>query len=162
MSIDVRLRRWSPADAEWYAEQVLEDEIQRWTIERRDRSAQDVRSAIERLTPDALSWVIVEAASGERLGDAAVEMLDEVASATYWVAKQARNRGVATAALRAMVERCAAYGARRVELEIHADNVASHRVAEKVGFRHAGSSNHPVLGPCVRYRMALAGGGSGA
>jgi RimJ/RimL family protein N-acetyltransferase len=57
----------------------------------------------------------------------------------YWVVREARGRGVATEALR-VLSRWALeeLGLVRLELTTDPDNVASQRVAEKVGFRHEG------------------------
>jgi ribosomal-protein-alanine N-acetyltransferase len=151
----IGLRRWTLADADWYAEEAREAEIQKWTTERPDVCAEQVRRAIDGCGSDPTAWVIVDPATGERLGNASVELLGEAASACYWVAKHARGRGVATEALRLMIEECRARGALRMELEIHQDNMASKRVAEKLGFSPAGESNHPMLGRCDRYSMRL-------
>lgn len=151
----VALRRWTPADADWYAEQAHESEIQKWTTERADVSAEQVRASIEGCGADPTHWMIIDVDTGERLGSASVEMLGEAASACYWVAKHARDRGVATEALRLMIDECAARGALHIELEIHQDNVCSKRVAEKLGFKTAGESNHPMLGRCARYSLRL-------
>ncbi|MGH3621317.1 MAG: GNAT family N-acetyltransferase, partial [Sciscionella sp.] len=91
----------------------------------------------------------------QRLGNAAIEFLDGVASPSYWVAAKARGRGVATAALRLMLGEAIARDTHRVELEIHRDNAASRRVAEKLGFFLVGTTKHPVLGPCIRYSLLV-------
>lgn len=151
----VGLRRWTREDAEWYAEQASEAEIQKWTIERADVCPEHVAEAIESLGCDATAWAVVDLVTGERLGNASVELLGEVASATYWVAKPARGRGVATEALRLMIDESALRGAQRMELEIHQENVSSRRVADKLGFTAVGQTSHPELGPCVRYSLRL-------
>ena len=56
----------------------------------------------------------------------------------YWVLPQARRRGVATAALRAMTERAFAAGAERIELVTHGENAAAQRVAMAVGYQREG------------------------
>jgi RimJ/RimL family protein N-acetyltransferase len=61
------------------------------------------------------------------------------AEAGYWVAAQARGRGIATAALRLV----AAWALEelelaRLQLTVHDDNVPSQRVAEAAGFRREG------------------------
>jgi RimJ/RimL family protein N-acetyltransferase len=57
-----------------------------------------------------------------------------VGELSYWVLPHARGRGVATAAVRAMLELARDIeGVRSVVLDIEPDNVASIRVAERVG-----------------------------
>jgi len=63
----------------------------------------------------------------------------EAAETGYWVKREARGHGVATAALRLMI----AYafeqvGVERLELMAETPNVASQRLAEKLGFRREG------------------------
>jgi putative acetyltransferase len=61
------------------------------------------------------------------------------AEAGYWVDRQARGRGVGTAALNAVVEWAfAALALRRVELHAAVENQASRRVAERAGFEQEG------------------------
>jgi RimJ/RimL family protein N-acetyltransferase len=56
----------------------------------------------------------------------------------YWVLPEARRRGVATAALRAMTERAGAAGAERIELVTHPDNAPAQRVAMAAGYQREG------------------------
>lgn len=56
----------------------------------------------------------------------------------YWVAPQARGRGVASMAARAVSDWALDNGARRVELEAEVENLASLRAAYKAGFRREG------------------------
>ena len=64
----------------------------------------------------------------------------------YWVAKQFRGRGIATAACTALTaylfER---YGLRRVEAHAHGGNAGSQRVLEKSGFKHEGILRDAVI-----------------
>ena len=65
---------------------------------------------------------------------------DGCAEVGYWVAAEARGRGVATAATRAAARW--AFGVvpelARIQLRADAENVASNRVAEKAGFTREG------------------------
>ncbi|GAB1823311.1 GNAT family N-acetyltransferase [Herbidospora sp. RD11066] len=56
----------------------------------------------------------------------------------YWVAPWAREKGVATAALRALTAWAFEHGAPRVHLVAEMENVASQKVALAAGFRHEG------------------------
>jgi len=80
-------------------------------------------------------------AAGELLGaiDLATSPEREAAEIGYWVKREERGRGVATAALRLM----AAFafeqvGVERLELMTETPNVASQRLAERLGFRREG------------------------
>ncbi len=88
--------------------------------------------------PLARTFVIVDAQSGELLGATEVR-LGEVGSIGYWIAKEARGRGVATRATK-LLSRWALGEAdvQRLELTTHPENIASQRVAEKAGFTREG------------------------
>lgn len=66
---------------------------------------------------------------------AAIRSTDHpVGELSYWVLPQARGRGVATAAARAMLDMaCGMEGIRSVVLDIEIGNLASIRVAERLG-----------------------------
>jgi RimJ/RimL family protein N-acetyltransferase len=69
--------------------------------------------------------------------------LGEIGSIGYWVGPWARNRGVATRALRLLgAWAIRDGGVRRLELITHPDNLASQRVAEKAGFVREGTRIH--------------------
>jgi RimJ/RimL family protein N-acetyltransferase/nitrite reductase/ring-hydroxylating ferredoxin subunit len=105
---------------------------------------------------------IVDQASDRLLGSIGIRMGDgpRRASIGYWVAPEARGRGVATRALRLMVR----WGFERLRIERLAlwtvpGNRASHLVAQKVGFRYEGLARNweadregqPV--DCVMYSL---------
>jgi RimJ/RimL family protein N-acetyltransferase len=86
----------------------------------------------------ARTFLIVDATSGDLYG--AIEVrLGEVGSIGYWIATEARGRGIATRAT-ALLSRWALRvgGVQRLELTTHPDNLASQRVAEKAGFTREG------------------------
>jgi RimJ/RimL family protein N-acetyltransferase len=57
----------------------------------------------------------------------------------YWVAAEARGRGVATRAVRLLADwGRAELGLTRIDVLPHRDNAASRRVAEKAGFTETG------------------------
>lgn len=133
----VRLREWRAADAEWYAVESRDEEIQRFTTEPPTLSEDDVARAIARLAelPDSVGFVVTDARTGRRQGNIALYLKDGVGHVSYWIAAEARGQGAATRAVRilsrwafavfAIVELC---------LETRVDNLASRRVAEKAGF----------------------------
>lgn len=63
------------------------------------------------------------------------------ASIGYWIAAPARGRGICTRALRLLSRH--ALAELQLRLITDPDNVASHRVAEKVGFQREGASRAP-------------------
>lgn len=152
MGATIRLRRWRPGDAAWYAEAVLDAEILRWTTEQPGTTAADVRTAIAGLPDDAQAWVVLDV-RGRRVGNASIATHGDVAEPAYWVIASARGRGIATAVLRELTARSISAGAASVEVVVAAGNAASRRVAEKVGFVEIGVEDHPRLGDSIRYRF---------
>jgi len=98
------------------------------------------------------NFVIEDTESGRFLGSVAVNRIDRVnrtAGLGYWVRTNMSRKGVATAAAR-LAARFAFedLGMRRIELFIRYDNIASRRVAEKLGAMREGT---------LRNRMFLHG-----
>jgi RimJ/RimL family protein N-acetyltransferase len=87
-------------------------------------------------------FVIVDAHRDDLVGSIGLMRLDEerlVAEVGYWVAEEARGRGIATRALRAGSRWAVGeLGVQRLELMTHVDNVASQAVAEAAGFVREG------------------------
>jgi RimJ/RimL family protein N-acetyltransferase len=111
---------------------------------------QDARGWIASRTPgdeSSKTFLIVDATSDQLLG--AIEVrLGETGSIGYWIAKEARGRGVATRATRLLAEwAVTAGGVQRLELTTHPDNVPSQRVAEKAGFTREGVLRSQVRFP---------------
>jgi RimJ/RimL family protein N-acetyltransferase len=134
----VVLRDWRLGDADWYAAEVRDPEIQRWTSESPTLTAAEVILAIVALErqPDSIGYVICDTATGQRLGNIALRCHDTVGEASYWVAASARGRGVATRALRLLSDwALAALDLSELRLWARAGNLASQRVAERAGYR---------------------------
>ena len=89
---------------------------------------------------ESYPFAITDAGSGELLG--AIEVHARGGTVGYWVASGARNRGIATRALRLV---CDLVPERPLRLTAHPDNAASQRVAEKAGFRRVGLAPHEPL-----------------
>ncbi|WP_020575378.1 GNAT family N-acetyltransferase [Actinopolymorpha alba] len=139
------LRPWHTDDAEWYATQSNDVEIQRNTAEPAHLTAAPVAEEIARYAADPRypGWAICEADSGELLGNAGVDLAHGEVS--YWVAAAARGRGIATRAVRLM----AAYAFEISELEelrlwVKPGNAGSARVARKAGFTRAPELDNDV------------------
>lgn len=123
-------------------------EIDRWTRIPSPYTQAHAREFITKTEENA--FAIVGSESGELLGGIEARLHDEgVVDIGYWVKADARGRGVATRALvltaRHAVEELEAL---RVQLTTDPLNVASQRVAEKVGFRREGilRSLHEIKG----------------
>jgi RimJ/RimL family protein N-acetyltransferase len=89
-----------------------------------------------------IPFVIADAADDAVLGATGLGNVVKdrsTAEIGYWVARGVRGRGIATRAAR-LVSRWAVleFGVQRLELVAHIDNVASQRVAERVGFTREG------------------------
>src|SRR5207247_2412775 len=86
---------------------------------------------------EAYNFAIVDAADRALAGSIALRVLRfNAGHIGYWVTREARGRGVATAALRALCRWAVdALDMKRLELLTDPENVASQRVAEKAGFQ---------------------------
>jgi RimJ/RimL family protein N-acetyltransferase len=74
----------------------------------------------------------------------------------YWVAASTRGRGVATRALRVLSRHALdVRGLQRVDLITDPDNIASQRVAEKVGFEREGVLRAHLRHPDGRVRDSV-------
>jgi RimJ/RimL family protein N-acetyltransferase len=88
---------------------------------------------------DRLPLAIADAETDDYLGSIDIR-LGETASIGYLVKREARGRGLATSAVRLVVDWAAReHGIRTFALTTNPDNVASQRVAEKAGFRRVGT-----------------------
>jgi RimJ/RimL family protein N-acetyltransferase len=160
---DIALRWFKRDDAAAIVEICLDPEIVRWTYMPDDLDVRSARAWIDRRQHArrfgrTASFAIVERASvghddgdghdgrgrrgGALLGQCgvAVDRARNVGEAFYFVAAQARRRGVATRAL-CLVVRYAfeTLALERVELKIDPANAASQGVAEASGFVYEGT-----------------------
>lgn len=141
---EVVLRPWRLEDVSAVAAACRDPEIERWlalvpqpyTEDHARLYIQDCIDAPE----DRLPFAIADASTGDVIGsiDMRINRL-LTGHVGYWVAAEARGRGVAPDALRALsrwaIENL---GLGRVELVTDPENVASQRVAEKAGFQREG------------------------
>ena len=104
-------------------------------------------------------WLVTDPADGTLLGCCGLTLLpEERGEVGFWIAPQARGRGVATAATRLMCrwgfqER----GLQRIEWLAFVGNEPSRRVAEKAGFRLEGTCRARLVQRGVRKDAWLAG-----
>lgn len=94
-----------------------------------DRGAFDAWIARQRGAAEVSSYVVTE--NGGFAGTAAVFSVDGDREVTYWIARHAWGRGVATEALRILVSR---EPERPLFARVATHNAASRAVLEKVGF----------------------------
>lgn len=137
---DVLLRPWKIEDATWYV-QVRDEEIFKWTTERRELTVTEAERAIRRVNenPDVFSFAIVDCRTNELVGNIALvrdRQNPRTCELMYWLAPEGRGRGFATKAggllCRAAFERL---GFESITLKTYAGNVRSQQVAERIGFQ---------------------------
>jgi len=145
----ILLRLWRTDDAGWYVAARDEDVFQ-WTTERRDLTVLETEEAIQKVNDndDIFTFAVADSTNNELLGNIAL-VRDETDSYTgevmYWLAPQGRGRGVATTAVKLLVEWAfAELGFERITLQTRRDNVRSQRVAERLGFQRSGTRGEGV------------------
>jgi RimJ/RimL family protein N-acetyltransferase len=134
----VLLRRFEASDVPAIVAACQDPDIPRWTSVPAPYTESDARAWLE--SGEEESFAVVDRSSGGLLGSIGVRFLgDGIAEVGYWVANEARGRGVAT---RALVLVAAwvfdDHGVRRLQLRADTENAASQRVAEKAGFVREG------------------------
>jgi RimJ/RimL family protein N-acetyltransferase len=152
------LRPWRLEDVPRVAEICTDPEIPRWTRVPSPYTEEDARTWIEQTIRDwddrrHAAFAVTDAHSGEVIGAIGLRLPEDYAvqgSIGYWVAPEARCRGVAVGALR-LVARWALgeLGLPRVQLVTDPENVPSQIVAERAGFSREG---------ILRSYMELTGG----
>lgn len=140
---DFLLRPPSAGDADAIVEEFTDPEIPRYIpLVPQPYGREDAEWWIDHCTRawregTGCPFVIEDAESGALLG--AIDLRPQSGSIGYWIAARARNRGLATRALRLL---CDWHTERPVWLMTHPENTASQRVAEKAGFRRLGLRPH--------------------
>jgi [ribosomal protein S5]-alanine N-acetyltransferase len=144
---EVRLRQWRLEDADDVAVMVDDEHLRPWSVMGADledwirREVAEVRGpsrAICLADDDrALGRVAVRPSelASEAVRCNAVREADRPAGElSYWLVPEARGRGLATGAVRLMMASVVAgTGLRSVVLDIEAGNMASERLAERLG-----------------------------
>jgi len=141
------LRPWRLEDVPRVAEICQDPEISRWTRVPFPYGEEHARAWIEQTERDwdeqrHGAFAVTDRVTGEVLGAIGLRLHEDYAlqcSIGYWVALEARRRGIATAALK-LVSRWALreLGLQRVQLVTDPENEPSQRVAEAAGFRREG------------------------
>ena len=86
-------------------------------------------------------YLIEDTENGTILGGANLRLFDpmrETVELGYWLFVASRGRGVATRAVRALVEDSHSRGINRVEAHVRIGHTASERVLERAGFEREG------------------------
>ena len=138
---DLVLRAWTFDDVPAIAEACRDSEIARWIpfvpVPYTQRDAAEYVEACLAAAEGRYPLAMTAAGDDRLLGsiDLRVNVM-RIGHIGYWVAREARGRGVCTHALR-VLSRWALdeLGLGRLELITDPDNHASQRVAEKVGFK---------------------------
>lgn len=91
--------------------------------------------------PTGAAFAVVDAATAEPVGMCGVDTWSstDVAQFGYWLAAEARGRGLATRAVVLMTSWLFELGAARVFLTIQSENTASAAVARRAGFTFEGT-----------------------
>lgn len=137
---EVVLRPWHPDDAEWYVH-ARDEQVFRWTTERRALTVQETAYAIQQTNDDdtVFAFAIADSQSNKLLGNIVVvrdQTKPQTVEVMYWLAPQGRGRGVATEALQLVVAWAfSALNVDRILLQTHVDNIPSQRVAVRAGFQ---------------------------
>ncbi len=143
---ELGLRQWRPGDAAAVTASCQDPEIPRWTVVPRSYTERDAREWLagrdaEREAGRELS-LAVTGADDTVLGSIALsgfEWADAKAEIGYWVAREARGRGLGVRATRLLSRwGLATLGLERIELLANPGNVASQRLARSAGFTREG------------------------
>lgn len=147
----LRLRLLRASDAELLFPLLADSELSRWMTWPPHESIADTRAYLHEVETafaagTSLQWAIFE-------GDTFCGVIDldairrtrfavrlDTAELAYWLAPAARGRGIATAAARAVLAHAfGQLGLHKITTGCFAENKASRRVLERVGFRLVGT-----------------------
>jgi RimJ/RimL family protein N-acetyltransferase len=133
------LRRPAPEDADALVAACQDPEIPRWTNVPSPYTREHALEWINREDPRVLSFLGFE--DEQLVGSFSLLEIDldaEYAEVGYWVAKEARGRGLATEGVERLKLVADQLGVTRLELLAHKDNAGSRGVARKAGFVDTG------------------------
>ncbi len=137
-SVTVVLREVAPGDLDAFFAHQLDAEANRLAAfvgkDPRDRAAFDARWARILASPRNVNRTIV--AAGQVVGHVACFPQDGELEVTYWLGREFWGRGLATQALRAMLQ---LVPTRPILARCATDNVSSLRVLQKCGFTITGT-----------------------
>jgi RimJ/RimL family protein N-acetyltransferase len=152
---DLTLRPPRPGDADAVTAACQDPAIQRWTLVpspyRREHAVQWLAGAPAGARAGETVTLLALDADGRLAGSFSLMEIDfdrGYGEIGYWVAAEARGRGVATRSTRLLHEWARdELGLVRLEILPHPDNVPSCRVAERLGYRDTGERRKAARGP---------------
>ncbi|MXW61980.1 MAG: GNAT family N-acetyltransferase [Acidimicrobiaceae bacterium] len=138
----IRLRRWQPADAPelekaWMDPAILSDSVAPERRSLRDARKWISRTDVRRRAGLALDLVIADANSDALLGEVSLYRFDKArraAEMSWWLAAEARGRGIATRAVNLLATWALDGRLTAVLAEIKTSNVKSLELAARCGF----------------------------
>ena len=139
-SDEVLLRPWRAADSKWYVES-RDDEVFRWTEEKRDLTIGEAKEGIRQANTgsDSICLAIADNHNKELLGNIALSFREKnrtSAEIMYWLAPGGRGRGIAVKSVKLLCRWAfETLELERVVLKTHAGNIRSQLVAERAGFQ---------------------------
>ena len=155
------LRPWTPEDVPAVTAACQDPEIPRWIpVIPVPYTEAHAREWLERCLegwPSSEGYQLAVTEAGRVVGAIGMRTnQNDVGHIGYWCAREARGRGNTTRALR-LVSRWGIddLGLGRLELITDPENLASQRVAEKVGFRREGVLRSHMLHPDGRRRDSV-------
>ena len=141
---EIALRQFRVEDAGAVAAACIDPEILRFTFMKDGLTQKEATEWIERSNEwwptGHPRFAIVDAVEDRVVGQvgAAVNEQQRSAEAYYWVAHEARRRGIAARALALVADWVFLNGVERLFLLVHPENEPSQRVAERCGFTREG------------------------
>lgn len=160
----VLLRLRSDADLPAVVEACQDPEIPRWTRVPDHYGGREARewageAARQHEAGEGLHLLIVDARDGQLLGSIGIHRIVEEerrCDIGYWLAREARGRGVMTRAVRLLSGWAfSELGVERIEVIVDPRNAASRAVAERAGFRFEGVLRSYVVIKDRRRDMAM-------
>ena len=159
MNARFHLRPYRPDDEDAVFTACQDPDIQRWNTVipspyTRAVARNWVREQAPRERSEGRGMPVVVEAGGRLVGSSGVEFTPGVLGPGigYWIAPEARGRGYAAEAARALAEWTLGHGAPRVYLVVDVRNTASQGVARRAGFEREG-----VVRRCLAYRDGTQG-----
>lgn len=143
----IELRLWCEDDIPVVVEACQDPEIHRWMPLPWPYTKKDAREWIgshqeKRAEGESVVFAITDPGGGKALGSVGLEEINwehRRAIVGYWIAKHARQQGVATRAVRLLSEWALNdLGLMRLSLLVFTGNTVSERVAENAGFKREG------------------------
>jgi RimJ/RimL family protein N-acetyltransferase len=157
----VTVRHWTRDDIPAIVAAASDPEIPRWTSVPSPYTAADAEGFLAALQPSmergesCAFGVIADGAVAGAIGFPRLSWPDERAEVGYWLAAQARGRGIASRAVRLICAWGFEMGFFRIELMASTGNPASQRVAERTGFKREGVLRAHVMNKGRRLDMVV-------